>query len=56
MTPIWKRNLLGALVAFGAINAFAGGWYGLSGAPGVPLEFGPAARLQRRFPSGESRD
>jgi hypothetical protein len=39
VTPTWKRNLLGALLAFGAINAFAGGWYGLSGAPGVPLEW-----------------
>ena len=34
-----QRYLLGALLAFGAINAFAGGWYGLSGAPGVPLEW-----------------
>ena len=35
---MWNRYL-GALLAFGAINAFAGGWYGLSGAPGVPLEW-----------------
>jgi hypothetical protein len=34
---MWIRHLLGALLAFGAINAFAGGYYGLSGAPGVPL-------------------
>ncbi|MES1183372.1 MAG: hypothetical protein ABUL60_06125, partial [Myxococcales bacterium] len=27
---------LGALLAFGACNAFGGGWYGLSGASGVP--------------------
>jgi hypothetical protein len=36
---ISKRQCLGALLAFGAINAFAGGWYGLSGAPGVPREW-----------------
>jgi hypothetical protein len=33
------RYLLGALLTFGAINAFAGGYYGLSGAPGVPVEW-----------------
>lgn len=33
------RHLLGALLTFGAINAFAGGYYGLSGAKGVPLEW-----------------
>ena len=36
---MWIRYLLGALLAFGAINAFAGGYYGLSGAAGVPLEW-----------------
>jgi hypothetical protein len=30
---------LTALLAFGAINAVAGGYYGLSGAPGVPVEW-----------------
>ena len=34
---MWIRYLLTALLAFGAINAFAGGYYGLSGAPGVPV-------------------
>jgi len=33
------RYVLGLLLAFGAINAFAGGWYGLSGADGVPTEW-----------------
>ena len=33
------RYLLGAFLIFGAINAFAGGYYGLSGATGVPLEW-----------------
>ena len=33
------RLLLGGLLAFGALNAFAGGYYGLSGAPGVPREW-----------------
>jgi hypothetical protein len=36
--PSWTRHLLGGLLAFGALNAFAGGFYGLSGAEGVPLE------------------
>ena len=33
------RCLLGGLLAFGALNAFAGGYYGLSGAEGVPVEW-----------------
>ena len=33
------RRALGVLLAFGAINAFAGGYYGLSGANGVPVEW-----------------
>ena len=33
------RTLLGALLAFGALNAFAGGYYGMSGAAGVPREW-----------------
>jgi hypothetical protein len=33
------RYLLGGLLAFGAVNAVAGGYYGLSGAQGVPLEW-----------------
>jgi hypothetical protein len=27
---------LGILLAFGALNSFAGGWYEMSGAPGIP--------------------
>jgi hypothetical protein len=30
------RSSLGGLLAFGALNAFGGGYYGLSGAEGVP--------------------
>ena len=33
------RRALGVLLAFGAVNAFAGGNYGLSGAKGVPVEW-----------------
>ena len=33
------RYLLGGLLAFGALNAFGGGYYGLSGAEGVPTEW-----------------
>jgi len=30
------RYTLGAVLAFAALNAFAGGWYGLAGAKGIP--------------------
>jgi len=33
------RYSLGALLFFGAMNAFAGGYFGLSGAEGVPTEW-----------------
>jgi len=33
------RYMLGGLLAFGALNAFGGGYYGLSGAKGVPTEW-----------------
>lgn len=33
------RYALGGLFAFGALNAFGGGYYGISGAKGVPLEW-----------------
>jgi hypothetical protein len=33
------RGVLGALLSFGALNAFGGGAYGLAGAPGVPTEW-----------------
>jgi hypothetical protein len=33
------RSTLGALLAFGALNAFGGAWYGLAGAKGVPTEW-----------------
>jgi hypothetical protein len=33
------RLTLGALLAFGALNAFGGAWYGLAGAKGVPTEW-----------------
>ena len=36
---MWIGRLLGALLAVGALNAFAGGYYGLSGAEGVPREW-----------------
>jgi uncharacterized BrkB/YihY/UPF0761 family membrane protein len=34
--PIALRYTLGGLLAFGALNAFGGGYYGLSGAGGIP--------------------
>jgi hypothetical protein len=33
------RWTLGLLLAFGALNAFGGGWYGLAGAEGIPTEW-----------------
>ena len=33
------RYILGSLLAFGALNAFAGGFYGLSGAENIPMEW-----------------
>jgi hypothetical protein len=33
------RYTLGGLLIFGALNAFGGGYYGLSGAKGVPVEW-----------------
>lgn len=37
--PFAVRITLGALLAFGALNAFAGGYYGLTGAKGIPIEW-----------------
>ena len=33
------RITLGILLAFAALNAFGGGYYGMNGAPGVPVEW-----------------
>ena len=33
------RYTLGLLLAFAALNAFGGGYYAISGAPGVPTEW-----------------
>jgi hypothetical protein len=33
------RHALAAMLIVGALNAFGGGYYGLSGAPGVPIEW-----------------
>jgi hypothetical protein len=43
------RRALGILLAFGAINAFAGGYYGLSGARGVPVEWLDGSRFRSYF-------
>ena len=37
--PFAFRYVLGGLLAFGALNAFAGGYYGMSGAEDVPKEW-----------------
>ena len=34
-----NRYILGVLLAFLALNAFAGGYYGISGADGIPVEW-----------------
>jgi hypothetical protein len=33
------RYILGAVLGFAALNAFAGGYYGLTGAKGIPKEW-----------------
>lgn len=43
------RYVLGMLLAFGALNAFAGGYYGLSGAPGVPVEWLAGSPFENYF-------
>jgi hypothetical protein len=37
--PVAFRYVLGGLLAFGALNAFAGGYYGMSGAEDVPKDW-----------------
>lgn len=37
MTP--ARAILGSVLAFGALNAFGGGYYGIAGAKGVPTQW-----------------
>lgn len=43
MVMSWRRStlrfVLGGLLAFGFVNAVAGGYYGISGAEGVPVEW-----------------
>lgn len=44
--------MLGVLLAFGALNAFAGGIYGIGGAPNVPVEWLEGSRFtDYRIPS-----
>jgi hypothetical protein len=43
------RCALGLLLAFGALNAFGGGYYGLSGAPGVPVEWLAGSPFENYF-------
>ena len=43
------RWILGGLLAFLALNAFGGGYYGLSGAPGVPTEWLAGSPFQSYF-------
>jgi hypothetical protein len=43
------RYALGLLLAFGALNAFGGGYYGLSGAPGVPVEWLAGSPFENYF-------
>ena len=43
------RYLLGGLLAFGALNAFGGGYYGFSGAEGVPVDLLEGSPFQSYF-------
>ena len=46
------RYTLGVLLAFAALNAFAGGYYAISGAAGVPAEWLDGSPLQSYFIPG----
>jgi len=43
------NKILGILLIFVALNAFAGGYYGLSGAKGIPLEWLAKSPFQDYF-------
>lgn len=43
------RKFLGALLAFSALNAFGGGYYGMAGAEGVPIELLAGSPFQDYF-------
>lgn len=46
------RYVLGVLLAFGALNAFGGGYYGMSGAEGVPAEWLEGSHFRDYFIPG----
>ncbi len=46
------RILLGVLLAFLALNAWAGGFYAMSGAPGVPVEWLSGSPFEDYFVPG----
>lgn len=43
------RIILGALLLFSALNAFGGGYYGMAGAEGVPIELLAGSPFQNYF-------
>jgi hypothetical protein len=50
--PAATRYSLGGLLAFGALNAFAGGYYGMSGAEDVPREWLEGSPFKNYFIPG----
>ena len=48
----WVRIALGILLGLLALNAYAGGYYALSGAPGVPPEWLKGSPFQSYFIPG----
>lgn len=46
------RYTLGTLLAFAALNAFGGGYYAMSGAQGVPLEWLQGSPFRNYFVPG----
>jgi hypothetical protein len=50
--PAAIRYSLGGLLAFGALNAFAGGYYGMSGAEDVPREWLEGSPFENYFIPG----
>ena len=49
------RCSLGTLLAFIALNALGGGYYGLSGAEGIPTVPHPSAGQQKKIKNGDSK-
>jgi hypothetical protein len=43
------RNILGVVLTVLALNAFGGGWYGMAGAEGIPVDWLRGSLFQSYF-------